>query len=317
MKIVFFGTPDYVLSILTSLHKKFVTGPGKSPIVAVVTQSPKPVGRKQIITYSPIDHWAHEHGVPIHYSANELAIDGIDADVGVLASYGEIIKPEVIKLFPQGILVIHPSLLPKFRWGSPVPAAIITDSNPTGVTIIKMDDKFDHGPIVTQSKEEILPDDTTESLRARLFEKSAAVLVESIEPYLQGKIKPKVQNEEDASFARIFTKEEACIPNEYITSTLKEVALQGNWKIPFITDFSMPVTAENIDRFIRAMKPWPVAWTPVHLSTTDGSTKRLKILNAHVDGEKITLDEVQLEGKNPVSWKQFKEAFPNSDLKVN
>ena len=72
MKIVFFGTPDYVLPILKAVHREFVIGPGKSPISAVVTSAPKPVGRKQILTYSPIDKWAHEHKIPIYYSATDL-----------------------------------------------------------------------------------------------------------------------------------------------------------------------------------------------------------------------------------------------------
>ena len=92
MKIVFFGTPDYVLPILTRLHHEFVTGPGKSPIAAVVTQSPNPVGRKEVISYSPIDKWAHNHKIPIFYSANDLLEANLDIEIGVLASYGEIIK---------------------------------------------------------------------------------------------------------------------------------------------------------------------------------------------------------------------------------
>ena len=88
MKIVFFGTPDYVLPVLTTLHKKFVSGPGKSPIVAVVTQSPKPTGRKQYLTYSPVDKWAHERKVFTHYSAEELIDANLDTEVGILASYG-------------------------------------------------------------------------------------------------------------------------------------------------------------------------------------------------------------------------------------
>ncbi|MCX6705233.1 MAG: methionyl-tRNA formyltransferase, partial [Candidatus Woesebacteria bacterium] len=205
MKIVFFGTPDYVMPILTELHKKFVTGPGKSPIVAVVTQSPKPVGRREIVTFSPVDKWAHEHGVPIHYSAQELAIDKVEADMGILASYGEIIKKEVIKLFPHGILVIHPSLLPRYRGASPIPAAIAAGDTVTGVTIFKMDEKVDHGPIVSQFKEDILPDDDGQTLRARLFERSAEVLVELIKPYMQAKITPKVQNDSEATYTKIVT----------------------------------------------------------------------------------------------------------------
>jgi methionyl-tRNA formyltransferase len=288
MKIVFFGTPDYVMPVLTGLHKKFVTGPGKSPIVAIVTQSPKPVGRKQFLTFSPVDKWAHDHGIPIHYSANELAIDSVEADVGILASYGEIIKKDVINLFPHGILVIHPSLLPKYRGASPIPAAIMNGETVTGVTIFKMDEKVDHGKVVCQFKEDIMPDDTGETLRARLFARSAEVLVETIEPYLQGKIRPKVQDETLATFTKIMTREDG-----FIDLTRRNLV-------------SNPV---KVEQFVRAMLPWPVAWTNVQLSTDDAQTKRLKIFKVHVENEKLVLDEVQLEGKDLVSWKQFKEGY--------
>jgi methionyl-tRNA formyltransferase len=252
-----------------------------------VTQSPKPVGRKQFLNYSPVDKWAHDHGVPIHYSANELAIDSVEADVGILASYGEIIKPEVIKLFPHGILVIHPSLLPKYRGASPIPAAIMNGETITGVTIFKMDEKVDHGPVVCQFKEDILPTDDGETLRARLFERSAEVLVETIEPYLQGKIRPKVQDDSEATFTKIMTREDGHI------------------------DLTNPDPIKT-EQFVRAMLPWPVAWTNVQLSVEDTQTKRLKIYKSHVENGKLVLDEVQLEGKDPVSWKQFKEGYPSA-----
>ena len=283
MKIVFFGTPDYVLPILKSIHKKFVTGPGKSPIAAVVTQSPKPVGRKQILSYSPIDKWAHEHKVRIFYSAEELIDANLDIELGVLASYGEIIKKDVINLFPQGILVIHPSLLPKYRGASPIPEAIRNGDTQTGVTILRMDEKMDHGPIVVQFKEDILPADTTESLRARLFERSGQVLIETLEPYIQGKIRPKKQIEEEATFTRLVTKQNGFIE-------------------------LVKVNSEAAERFIRAMNPWPGAWTIL------ASGKRLKLLKAHMEESKLILDEVQMEGKTVVSYKQFSGAYPNSGI---
>ena len=291
MKIVFFGTPDYVLPILKAIHKEFVTGPGKSPISAVVTSSPKPVGRKQILTYSPIDKWAHEHKIPIYYSANELIDDPTDATLGVLASYGEIIKKEVISLFPQGILVIHPSLLPKYRGASPIPAAIANGDTVTGCSIIRMDEKMDHGPIVTQFKEEILPEDNSETLRNRIFEKSAEVLVEMLPSYIQGKIKPKVQNEEEATFTKLMKKEDGFID---------------------LTREDSHITTHN---FIRAMQPWPGAYTNIKLK--DGTAKRLKLLKSHLDEDELVFDEVQLEGKFPVSWKQFKEGYCEFEFSSN
>ena len=285
MKIVFFGTPDYVLPILTTIHKKYVTGPGKSPIVAVVTQSPKPTGRKQILNYSPVDKWAHEHKIPIYYKSNDIIKENLDADLGVCASFGEIIPELVINYFKFGILNIHPSLLPKYRGVSPVPEALKNGDTKTGITIIKMDEKMDHGPIVVQSKEEVFPDDTGESLRTRLFQKSVDILIETIEPYLKGKIKLKEQNHNEAIFTKILTKQDGFLE------------LTG----------CDPVSTE---RFIRAMQPWPGAWTLI-----DG--KRLKILQAHLENEKLVLDEVQLEGKNPVTYQQFKEGYPSEATVVD
>lgn len=281
MKIVFFGTPEYVLPILKAVHKKFVTGPGKSPITAVVTGSPKPTGRKQILTYSPIDKWAHEHKIPIYYSANELLSNPPDANLGILASYGEIIKKEVINLFPQGILVIHPSLLPKYRGASPVPATIANGDTVTGCSIIRMDEKMDHGPIITQFKEDVREDDDARSLRDRLFLRSAEVIVETLPAYTHGKISLKKQNDEDATYTKLMKKEDG-----YIDMNDK--------------------TPEEIDRFIRAMQPWPGAWTTIKITDSD-ITKRLKLIKSHLDEGKLILDEVQLEGKSVVSGKQFAE----------
>lgn len=319
MKIVFFGTPEYVLPVLTALHKRFVTGPGKSPIVSVVTQGPKPTGRKQILTYSPIDKWAHEKKIPTYYKPIDLVTDEVQADLGVLAAYGEIIPPVVLEMFPKGILNIHPSLLPKFRGASPIQAAIITGENVAGSTIIKLDEALDHGPILTQFKEDVLPEDTGDTLRERLFQRSAEVLVEMIEAYLKGKINSKLQDHENASFTTQIKKEHGFIPPEYLEVALQGGTLQTEWEIPFIKNVSIKPTPENIVRFVRAMNSWPGAWTEIKiLSEKDTKILRLKILKSHIEekivDEKIVnalvFDEVQLEGKNPVTWNQLKLGYP-------
>lgn len=302
MKIVFFGTPDYVLPILTKLHKTYVTGPGKSPITAVVTQSPKPTGRKQVLTYSAIDKWAHERGIDTRYDFNKPLPE---ADLGIVASYKGLIPQNIIDSFPHGVLVVHPSLLPKFRWGSPVPATIVTNSNPTGVTIMKMDEKFDHGPIVAQAKEEILPDDTTDTLRDRLFAKSADVLIELLEAYMKNKINLKEQDHSQATFATHITKQDAFIELEFLKKALEGEVFEKTWEVPFIKGYSQESTPENLERFIRAMQSWPQAWTLIE-------DKRLKLLKSHIEDGKLILDEVQLEGKNPITWKQFKQSYLSS-----
>lgn len=301
MRIVFFGTPDYVLPILDAVNKAFKEKHGKSPIIAVVTQPPRPVGRQKLLKYSPVDDWAHKRDIPKYFFPEDLIKNNIKADLGILASYGLIIPKEVIKIFPHGILVIHPSLLPQFRGSSPVQAAVVTDTNPTGVTIFKMDEKLDHGPVVVQFKEDILPDDTGESLRDRLFAKSAEILVETIPPYVQGKAKPKPQDDAKATYTKMVKKEDGFV------------------------NLDQP-EADQIERKLRAYTPWPGIWTEVKIN---GENKRLKILKLHLEkdtsqvadlpraksrgrtpGMVLALDQVQLEGKNKVTWKQFKEAYP-------
>ncbi len=310
MKIVFFGTPEYVLPILKLVHKTYVTGPGKSPIVAVVTQSPKPMGRKQILSYSAIDKWAHDHKIDTYYEAKEMLEDNIDADLGILAAHGEIITKEVIAMFPQGILVVHPSLLPKFRGASPIQASIATGVTTTGVSIIRMDDKVDHGPIIAQFKEDIQDSDTSETLRARLFERSAEVLIEMLEPYIHNKIKPKVQDENEATFTTKILKDHAFIPEEVLRS-VNSGQPKEDWEIKFVEGQTQTATPVLVDSFVRAMQPWPIAWTKMN-------EKRIKIMKSHLEENKFVIDEVQVEGKNAVTWSQFKQGYPNfSSLSEN
>lgn len=271
MKIIFFGTPDYVLPILKALKNHY-------EIAAVVTQSPKPAGRKQKLTYSPIDKFAHTKHIPIYYDFQNLP----QAELGVCAAYGAKIPKQVINSLKYGILNIHPSLLPKLRGASPVSTAIVQGLKVTGVTIIKMDEKIDHGPIVTRFKQEIMPQDTTKSLRERLFTQSAKVLIELIPNYTKGKITLKNQDDNQATFTKTLTKKDGFVD-------LKKEDPQ------------------ILERKLRAYFPWPGIWTFV-------GEKRLKILKAHLDikHQTLVIDTVQLEGKNPVSWKQFKEAYPKT-----
>jgi len=289
MKIIFFGTPDYVLPILKILNKDY-------EITAVVTQPPKPTGRKQFLVYSPVDTWAYKRSLASSGGKKDITIlrdldigKFPEADLGICAAYGKIIPEQVIKSFKFGILNIHPSLLPKYRGASPIPAAVKNGDSETGVTIIKMDEKIDHGPVVTQFKEDILTDDTTEDLRARLFERSAKVLSQLIPAYVAGRIKPKKQDDAQATFTRILKKEDGFID---------------------LTTRQSPITTYN---FIRAMFPWPCAWSRVKINT---HTSRIKLLKAHIGENKLVLDEVQLEGKDPVSWKQFTEGYPNYNFSV-
>lgn len=307
MKIVFFGTPEYVVPVLSELHKAYYSK-NESPIVAVVTQAPKPTGRNHFMTYSAVDTWAHKRRIPIFHSPQELLENGSEAKIAILAAYGEMIPDEVIKMFPQGILNIHPSLLPKYRGASPVQGALAAGETITGATIMLVDEKMDHGKIVAQFKEEVLPNDTLETLRTRLFERAITVLIQAIDPYLSGKIKPKEQNHEEATYTTLIKKEYGFIEPKYLQMAIEGKDSTEEFKIPFVKELTKVVNAQNINNLIRSLYPWPGAWTNV---TIAGEIKRLKILKSHVEENKLILDEVQLEGKNSVSWLEFFAGYPN------
>jgi len=314
MKIVFFGTPNYVLPILQTLHREFRGKGNKTPISAVVTQPPKPTGRKKIETFSPVDNWAYEKNIPVYFDGTDLIKKSVEADIGILAAYGAIIPKKVIDYFPKGILNIHPSLLPAWRGASPVQATLVSGDKITGVTTIALDKKLDHGPIISQFKEKVLNDDTTDSLRDRLFERSAEVIKTLLPAYLSDKITPRKQLLKKATFTYLLRKEHGLIPPKYLKMAIEGKSSKEKWEIGFIKNFFLQPTPLTIERFIRAVHPWPVAWTYVQLVQNSRlkTQKRLKILKAHIEDKKLVLDEVQLEGKTPAPYKQFKEAYPES-----
>lgn len=314
LKIVFFGTPEFVLPVLKEIHKNF-TDPGSSSCIkAVVTQPPRRAGRKHQLVYSPVDTWAHKRDIQILHrpSLKELP----PADLGILAAYGQIIPENVIKHFPKGIINIHPSLLPEFRGASPVQAAIASGTKLTGVTMIKMDEKLDHGPIISQFKYEIGKDDTSTKTYENLFKQSSHVLVELIPAYIKGKIHLKKQDDDKATYTRVLKREDGYIPSSYLAAALKGKQLDQDWNINFVDDLKLIPNPKNIERFIRTMQDWPGAWTKIKVTSNKRQAiRRLKILRAHTEGDHVTSnlllvpDLVQLEGKNPVSWKQFVTAY--------
>lgn len=303
MKIVFFGTPDYVLPIVEMLHKTYNDAREKQ-FLAVVTQEPKESGRDKKISRSAVDNWAYKHKIDVIFDLDEVP----EADLGIVAAYGRIIPQYVIDRFAKGLLNIHPSLLPKFRGASPIQAAIASGEKTTGVSIIKMDNLMDHGPLVSSFKQDILPTDTNESLRDSLFERCAQFLIDLIPHYLSGKIKLKEQDHDSATFTKLITKQNGFIPSEFIAAALEGKTLTKDFEISFIKNCTLSeFNAQTFYNLYRALYPWSGVWTIIKLGSEE---KRLKILEAHIENDTLVMDEVQLEGKNAVTWEQFKMGYP-------
>lgn len=345
-KVIFFGTPDFVIPIADSIlnTKNF-------NLTAVVTNPDRPVGRIQILTPSPVKSWAKEQKITIIDSTSMIyiieVIKDIRPDLGILAAYGKIIPKEVIDLFPKGILVIHPSLLPKYRGASPIQAAILSGDKETGVTIIQMDEKMDHGPILARFKEKILENDTTGNLTKRLFDKTARILSTVVNQYIEqndyssnevrssnhsSRLRsnnniqifspPQPQEHSKATYTKLIIKEDGFIPPEFLKAAFEGKTLKKKWFIPFFplyTSYDLPATIYNL---VRAMSPWPGCWTYITLNTKNKIQKlRLKILKCHlkvlsVGFSVLSLDMIQLEGKNPISWEGFKKGYPEVKFTV-
>jgi methionyl-tRNA formyltransferase len=232
--------------------------------------------------------------------------------VGVLASYGKIISPEVLQSIPNGIINIHPSLLPKYRGPTPVQTAILNGESKTGVTLIKLDDQIDHGPILVQEKTNISSQDTSESLLKSLFTLGSQLLLDYLPDFLTGKSTLHDQNHEQSSFTKKLSRDSGFLPAHILSAVTKgqEVTPDITSTLApelFLSEFN-PVTPALTERLIRAFYPWPGVWS--ELEEGAENLKRLKILKAHLDGGKLVLDLVQLEGKNPVNFKQFLEGHP-------
>ena len=297
--IIFFGSTTDSVVVLDKLY------PQKNiAISAVVTQPPKPVGRDRAITPTPVETWAKIHdvavltfpsdpGKPWLYANESQVIDTlqpIGADLIVSASYGIKIPAATIGAAKYGGINIHPSILPRWRGADPVPWAILSGDHQSGVTIVSLSETFDDGKILAQEKIPITPTDTSDPLRTRLFSIGADLLTHMLPEYFRGNIKgesPKIPADKPP-YARKFTRDDGFEPWDVVMAAI-----------------SLGSEADRIERKFRALDPWPGLWTTL----PSPSNKRLKIISLHVDNGKISIGDVQLEGKNPVRWAQFRSAY--------
>lgn len=252
MNIIFFGTSQFAIPILDALVKNNL-----SPIL-VVTTSDRPQGRGKKIQSPPVKIWAQKNNIPIIQPENinigYLRSDIKYADLFIVASYGKIIPKALLDMPKYGSLNVHPSLLPKYRGPSPIQTAILAGDRETGVTIMLMDGKVDHGPILKISNFQFqILKQTYGELERNLAELGARLLIEIIPGWVDSKIKPIEQNHNEATYTKKITKEDGHI----------------NWKEP----------AEFIEKKVRAYWPYPGTYT---FWDKNGAKTRLKIIEVKV-----------------------------------
>ncbi|BAQ10467.1 methionyl-tRNA formyltransferase [Bacillus sp. OxB-1] len=233
--IVFMGTPDFSVPVLTMLHDEGHT------ILAVVTQPDRPVGRKKVLTPPPVKEEALRLGLPVIQperlkGSTELEeIIALAPDLIVTAAFGQLLPKELLEAPRLGCINVHASLLPKYRGGAPIHQAIIDGETETGVTIMYMVEKLDAGDIISQVRVPIAETDHTGSLFESLSKAGTALLKETLPSIIEGTNKRTPQDEEQVTFARNISREQEKI------------------------DWSNGGKA--IYDQIRGLHPWPVAYT--------------------------------------------------------
>ncbi len=318
--VLFFGSTTDSVIILEKLAtlKAF-------SIAAVVTQPAKSVGRDHVVTPTPVGVWAEEHHhtvltfesnpeKPWVYANEQQVIDAlqpVQADLLVSASYGIKIPWSTIADATFGGINIHPSILPHWRGADPVPWAILSGDHQIGVSVVTLSETFDQGVILAQKKIPITPKDTSDPLRTKLFGIGAELLPSVLLDFTRGKLPQKIHRSPDVrSHSTPGVKETT---DMYARKFTREDGLES-WDV-INAAITTGTDAERVERKFRALHPWPGVWTllrpaqPDYGGLTTANDKRLKILALHLDNGKLVLDQVQLEGKKPVLYNQFSEAY--------
>jgi methionyl-tRNA formyltransferase len=248
VRTVFLGSGTFGVPILRRL-----TSHPDVAIVGVVTAPPRPVGRHQVLTPTPIGALAAALGIDTVLSPRRLrAPDAIESvrslapGLAVLADYGQIV-PEPLLELPHGALNLHPSALPRWRGASPVPATILAGDRETAVTLMRMDSGLDTGPIVAQARVSLDGDETAPALEARLAGVAADLLDRSLGPWLRGALDATAQAAEGVTLTRPLRRADGRLDPARSTAEL--------------------------ERQVRALQPWPGTFV-------EGPSGRIKVFAA-------------------------------------
>ncbi len=300
LKTIFIGTSDFGLPALRRLATSEFFA-----LAAVITQPDKPAGRRMDIAPPPVKTEALKHNLPVLQPRNiNTAIDEImtiDPDIIIVAAYRQILPESVLAIPKYGCINLHASLLPKYRGAACVQAAILNGDDRTGVTVMKMDKGLDTGPILAQKTVNIDAEDTAGTLHDKLARLAGEILDYALKSYVSGKLTPEPQDEGAASCAKELTKRDGHI------------------------DWSQP--AEKIERFIRAMNPWPGAFSFIGpdekmlkitragdiLETGGKQSGKLfttdKKLAVQCGRGSLVIEELQLPGKKSMAAREFLNGY--------
>lgn len=298
MKIVFMGTPDFSVGALEALVA------AGHEVTAVVTQPDKAKGRSGKIQFPPVKECALKYNIPVLQPVKVKAPEAIEllrtyeADVFVVAAFGQILSSEILTMPRLGCINIHASLLPKYRGASPINWCIINGEKETGVTIMQMDEGVDTGDMLAAVKVPIADDETAQSLFEKLSKAGAELIVDTLPKLERGEITPIKQNDAESSHTKMMSK------------SLGEI----DWN----------KSAVEIERLVRGLNSWPSAYTYINQKSVklwrcevddeayDGTKQAGEMIEVTKDTVKVACSkgilricELQLEGKKRMDIKSF------------
>ena len=285
------GTPDFSVPILQALA-------AQHEIVAVYSQPPRPAGRGKAERKSPVQQCAEALGLPVRHpvslrtqsAAEDFA--QLQCDVAVVVAYGLILPPSILQAPKRGCLNIHASLLPRWRGAAPIHRAILAGDAETGICIMQMDEGLDTGAVLQRQATPIRAEETTADLHDRLSTMGADLILQALDRLPDLPLQP--QSAEGVTYAAKIDKAEARI----------------DWTLP----------ADQVDRQIRGLSPFPGAWTMV-------ADERLKLLRSRLaqgagaagqvlhgmtiacGSGAVEITEAQREGKRPASATDLLRGF--------
>jgi methionyl-tRNA formyltransferase len=236
MRIVFFGTPEFAVASLNALLRERFT------LAGVVTQPDKPQGRSRSTLVPPaVKVAAHEAGLPILQPARPVgdlflaSLRRLEADLGVVVAYGHILRPEVLDAPARGMINVHASLLPRFRGAAPIQHAILAGDRETGISIMRMEEGLDSGPVLHRVSTPIADGETAGTLTTRLAALGATALVETL--------------------SQLAVRSEEAEPQDPVAATYAPKIARETARLDWTRD------AASLERQVRAFDPVPGAWT--------------------------------------------------------
>ena len=296
MNIIYMGTPDFAVPCLERLAAEGFAIP------CVVTQTDKPRGRKQELTPSDVKVAALKLGLNVYQPATLKTQEAYDylkqfePDFIVVAAYGKILPKAILDLPKYACINVHGSLLPKYRGAAPIQRSVLSGDKVTGITTMLMAEGIDTGDILLKKEYEIGENETSGEVFDALSALSPDLLLETIDKFVKGEITPVKQNEDEATYAAMLSKNEA--------------------------EIDCNLSSAQVHNLIRGMLPWPVAFTffggkktKIYGSYLTGKKSSGKIGDfvsenkelflVCAGGELLGISSLQLEGSKRLDAKQF------------